>query len=188
MPSEQTYTIGGEAKTLSPLTQGMKTSYSNWVSTRFREATIDTEMALQRRARKIRQILIEDSKAMAMEVGRPSSLSDEQRQDLEGDLNYLVEAAARQTKELNEAKTTGRLHFSGDMCISTMASVEGTVRLLHMLLVPKHPETNLEKAFEMYDKHQNAWISAIREVTGLGKNALPFGSEKKNEDDTEEIQ
>jgi hypothetical protein len=171
LSSAQSFTIDGKEWSLMPFILGMKTKFSDWMIVRSKETALDLQLTLQRQARKLRQQIFDDDKKIAQ--GLESDLSELDREEVIGDVEFLMESAARQLKEFKDDKDTGRLHFTGSKCVEAMRTTEGTVKMMQLVLEPKHPGMKLEEIMEIYKKNQNAWVDAIREVAGLGKKLAP---------------
>lgn len=161
------FKFGEHELTFMPLTQGMKAAFSSWVVARAREDAIDSELALLRRARRLRE--------------EASNLDPDDyngRESILQDIYSLEETARTQMKHFNDSKTAGEFYFTGRMCLEAMRTMEGTVKLVSLMLKPKHPNLTLAEITEIVDTHYNKIKNAVREVQGLGKSKSPNPSKE----------
>lgn len=158
-------TLGTETFTLMPIVQEQKAEYVAWVCKRAKDAALEVEEEYRQRLRTLRQEASLKEEANA--------LSEEEREDYQDRIAWLEARATAPMNEYTERKTAGAFSFHGSVTREVMKEDEGQVKLLMLMLTPRHPGIKAERVRELMGRYQKELRSAVREAQNLGKSPSP---------------
>lgn len=184
------YTVKFEDKeyTFMPWSQGMMDTFVSWLVARLKTEAMDTAEILRRKARKLER---EVKKMIDYGQDHTDTMSDKEKSDLQekwedmaGEMQSLQIEAREMVNRISERRAAGYYHFFGDLARQSRGQIDGTVKMGHLALLPKHPSLTLADVEAVARDNWDAFCEAIAEANESPKKSVSGDSTQTPETKT----